>query len=644
MAGLTQQSADVRFREIDLSTSIRNRSTANAAIVLVSKQGRLGRFNTTNWTEFVNEYGERDASVSFGHYCAHDFFDEGNYLDVVRVAGTGYKYSTVLLKDNGSGDSSLTSIAGGIADPDNIDWDSYVSGGEIPLLMFYPKHGPGSYGDKLSIRVTSQNLQTPAAPTLSGHTTGGVLNAGTYGYVISAISAIGETLGSSIATVVLASTSTGSVDLTWLPVEGARGYNIYGRGATGQKLIATVGSTTFSFLDDGTITPDATKGPITVPADLPAKDPTFVVEVFDNSINPSVPQESWTVTLKDSVNGNGVQQEATQMINPFSEYINCASYVPLITTDVPFVDNAAKTALTGGDSGSAVTNGQIAAAWAEFFSDREQVMVNILINAGYVDVGVQQAMIKLAEARGDAVAVLDTPSTMQKYSDAITYRQLVLNANSSYAAIYSPDVMVNDDYNGKRILIPCSGKAAAIYARTDRVAGPQYAPAGLNRGLIDVLDIREKYNEPQRTQLFNAQVNYIRSFVGMGTAVFEQVTLQAKQSALSWVAVRRMVNVIKGGVKDYLMYSLHEPNDDFLRRQIVSSLTDYLNYWKNARGIIDFQVIADDSNNPPAKYNLGILTVTVIITPVIAVHEISVDMVITKAGVSFSEIDIAALG
>lgn len=644
MTGLYQQSADVRFREIDLSQSIRNRSTANGALVFVSKKGRLGRFNVTTWTDFVAEYGERDASISFGHYVAHDFFDDGDSLDCVRVAGAGYKYSAALLKDDGSGVTSLTSITGGIVDPDNVDWEALVTGAEIPLLVFYPKSGPGSYGDNISIRVTSQNLATPVAPSLTGVATGGILAAGTYGYVISAISANGETLASPIATVTLASTTIGSVELTWPLIEGARGYNIYGRGATGQKFLTTVGATINTFTDTGVLTPDTTRDPITSPADLPPKDVEFLVQVFDVTINPSVPQETWNCTLLDSTDGNGVQLEAVQRINPYSDLIQVASYASMISGTVPTLTNTAKTPLTGGDSGSAPTNGQISTAWTNEFSDTEATQVNILINAGYTDVGVQQTMIKLAESRGDAVAVLDLPPSMQRYTDAITYRQLVLNANSSYAALYGSDVLVNDDFNGKRLLIPCSGKVAGIYARTDRVAGPQYAPAGLNRGQVQVLDLRYQYNEAQRTQLFNAQVNYIRKFVGMGTALFEQVTLQAKQSALSWVNVRRMINVIKGAVKDYLLYSLHEPNDDFLRKQIVGSLTDYLNYWKSARGILAFQVISDDTNNPPSKYNLGILTVTVIISPVIAVHEIAVDMVITKAGVSFSEIDIAALG
>jgi phage tail sheath protein FI len=184
-----------------------------------------------------------------------------------------------------------------------------------------------------------------------------------------------------------------------------------------------------------------------------------------------------------------------------------------------------------------------------------------------------------------------------------------------------------------------------VFARTDRLAGPQYAPAGLTRGLIDVLDLRHKYGSQDRTDLFLAQVNYVRNFVGgEGNAVFEQVTLQAKQSALSWINVRRMTNVIKASVRDFLMYSVHEPNDPFTRKQIVRACTDYLQAWKDARGVSEFLVVSDDSNNPAAQYNLGILKVTIFITPIIAVHEIQVDMVITKAGLAYTEINIANLG
>lgn len=645
MPNLTQQSADVRFNEIDLSQVIASNSSSNAAVVLVSKQGRLSRFNVTTAQDFISEYGKPDAAVSFGHYAALDFFKEGASLQVVRVAGSGYAYSAALLKDDGGGVSSINSITAGLADPANIDWNTYIAGAEIPLLMFYPKSGPGSYADNIAIKILSENVTRPEILDLVSGDTGGVLNNATYSYQISAISEIGETLASDLATLdISGGTGTSTIEVTWSAVTGARGYKLYGRLDGFSYLIATLGANTFSYLDTGIVTPNSAVLPVTNPALLPTPASEFTVQVFDLSVNSSIPQETFVCTLTDATNSSGVQTEATQLLNPYSNYISVESFVPMITGAVPKVLACPLTPLKGGNSGAAPTNGQISQAWTTNFSDTEQVKVNILINAGYTDVTVQQTMLELAANRGDAFAILDMPSTMQGAQDAITFRQLQLNANSNYGAIYTSDVLESDVYSGKKLYIPPSGWVAAIFARTDRVGGPQFAPAGLNRGLVDVLALREKYNGTERTQLFDAQVNYIRNFIGSGNALFEQVTLQTKHSALSWVNVRRMVNVIKSSVRDFLMYSIHEPNDDFTRKMIVRSVSDYLTFWKNARGIQNFSVISDDTNNPSSQYNLGILKVTVFITPIIAVHEIQVDMVITKSGLAFSEINLANLG
>ncbi len=645
MPGLVQQSADVRFREIDLSQVIRSRSSSKAAIVLVSKKGRLGVFTTTNSKDFIGEYGIPDASVSFAHYCALDYFKEGSSLSTIRVCGAGYKYSGVLLKDSGTGVTKLQAIASGVTDPDQFDFSASITTPEIPIILFTPKSGPGSYANSLAIKIVSQNIAAPSAPVVSNSATGGSLGPGTYSYRVSAISEVGETLASTVSTIVVSAlTTTGLNTLALSSVPSARGYNIFGRIGASEGLIATVGGSVTTYVDTGFITPDTSRLPIVSPALLPTPSSEFTVQVFDNDFSTVNPIEEWVCTLKDSTDGNGRQQEIVQLINGFSEYINVESNVTQLTVAVPVILATAKVSLAGGNSGAAPTNGKLIQAWEAGFEDAERIQVNILINGGYTDITLQQRLLKLAETRGDAVALLDVPSSMQKYSNSIAYRQLQLNANSSYGALYCSDVLTDDIYNGKKLYTPPSGWAAALCARTDRVAGPQFAPAGLNRGLIDILGLREEYNGQQRTDLFNAQVNYIRKFIGLGTAIFEQSTLQAKASALSWLSVRRMINVIKVSCKEFLMFSLHEPNDDFTRRQIVTSVSDYLESWKNARGLLDFSVISDDSNNPPAKYNLGILTVTIFITPVIPVHEIQVDVVITKAGVSFSEINIQNLG
>ena len=644
MPGLVQQSSDVRFREIDLSETLRARSTSTGAIGFVSKKGRTSRYRVTNAQDFLAEYGQPAASVSFGHYCALDFLKEGRDLWCLRVTDpVSARYAAAFVRDSGVGVTAAVTVPAGLVSQTDIDWGTYVSGGQLPLMMFSPKSGPGSWANTLAIRIRSDNIDAPTGLASTAATTGGSLSNGTYDYRVSAISANGETLATSPVTMVIGGvTTTARVTLTWNLVEGAIGYNVFGRIAGTPQFIAMVGAATNTYTDTGSVTPNPAKLPILSPTGLAAAATVFDVEVYDLNTNTTVPVETWQVSLTDQIDGNGQQLEVEQRINAFSDYIHVESYASQLSV-IPVVKTTARASLTGGDSGTAPTNGMIGLGMSSAFADPEQLSVNILINGGIYDVAYQQRLESIARGRGDAVAILDMPPGSQQFQDSIDYRSLTLNIDSSYAALYGPDILSDDPYNGKKIYVPPSGYVASVYARTDAVAGPQFSPAGLNRGLLNVLGLREEYNESQRTSLFRSQCNYVRKFIGGGIAVFEASTLQVKASALSWVSVRRMVNVIKVSIKDFLMYSLHEPNDDFTRRQIVQSVSEFLQFWKDARGILDFLVVSDDTNNPPAQYNLGILKVTVFITPVIPVHEIQVDMVITKQGVSFSEINIQNL-
>ena len=638
MTGLVQQSSDVRFREINLAEVISSNSSSRAAIVLVSKQGREGRFNVTNTQDFVLEYGEPNASISMGHYCSLDYLAEGTSLDVVRVTPDDALYSALLLTDDDDETVWDDLSSAGVDDPANFDFDALEAGTVTPTLLFYPKRGKGSHGDNLSVQIRSENILSPDAPTAVSAATGGTLAAATYAYKVTAISAIGETLASTASSTVVGSGTTNQLTVTWTEVEGSRGYKLYGRTGGTFGLIGTFGAREFSYVDTGAVTPGVVP-PVAAP------DPTtiFTVRIFDDSISSSFPQEEFKVTYLDEVDGVGQQLEAVQRINAFSQLINVVSWVPSLLSAPPVVYATAKTSLSGGDSGSAVSNSQIALAWSTYFGDPERTKVQLLINGGYTDVTVHQAMTQVAEARGDAVAFLDVPSTSQTAEAAVTHRQLVLGIDSDYAALYSPDNLVSDTYNGKKLYTPPSGWAAAVCARTDRLVGASGAPAGLNRGIIPVLGSRYEYDGQERTDLFNAEINYMRKLIGSGTAIWEQVTLQSSNSATRWLNVRRMINVIKTSVKDFLMFSLQEPNDDFTRRQIVTACTEYLQSWKDARGILDFSVVIDDSNNSAAAFNLGIQKVSFFITPIIPIHEIQVDVVSTKKGVSFSEINISNL-
>lgn len=639
MSVLVQRASDVRVTEIDLSQIVTSASSSVAAIVMVSKKGSPTPKHFTNGDDFLNEYGNPDPQVSFTHYAAIDYFKNGNDIWAVRALGEDYHTSGVLMYLDGT-EVKLKPLPNGIPDPLNVDWEQLDPSIDKPMAVFYPNKGPGSYGDSYAIGIRSNNIEPFELSQIKVETVsdeGGNLPATTYNYVVSKIAQGGvETLASStVQAVIVSASDQNSVVLSWELDELAIGYRVYGRVNDEYGLIAELGSGDSSFTDDGTITPDETIQPIFDPSELEGS-PTasFTVQIFDLNFNTSTPVEQFECTLGEATDSSGYASELTERINPYSSYVNVQSNMTAFDEDeYPSMPNVERTQMAGGDSGTAPTSYDVAEAWS-VFSNKQLYSVNLLINGGYSNPTVQKAMIELAEGRGDAVALLDVPSANQQWQAAIDYRNLQLNANTSYAALFCPDVLESDNINGKNLYIPFSGWAGSLCAYTDSIANASYSPAGLNRGLVNVLSTRYTYDDGQATNLFKAQVNYTRTFTGAGIALWEQQTLQAKQSALSWLSVRRIVNVIKVSLYNYLVYSLQEPNDDFTARNIKRSCEDYLQSIKNARGIYDFTV---STNTTTAELNSGIRKVTVVIVPLIPIHEIQLQVVISKQGVSFEE-------
>jgi hypothetical protein len=632
------QGSKVIVQEINLSQVITSASTSVVAQVIVSNQGSTtAPILFTNAQDYTAMYGNPNPQISFDVYCGLDYFSEGNQLWAIRVAGEGALFAALLMWTDGT-NTYLTPITAGVVDPTQPEWSTLLPSGSTneAIALFYPLSGQGSYGNELAIQISSTNIQSPTGLAVTSSNTGGTLVAATYEYQISAVGAQGETLATNPVQVVIAGPQvTNSTTLTWNPVAGAQGYNVYGRTSSGLGFLVQIGQGTYTFTDTGAITPNTAQQPITSPADLPAANPQFVVDVYDTSVSTSYPREQFTCTLEDYTDSTGTQDELEQRINPFSNYIQVTSNVPSLVS-APTVDSVVLTNMAGGDSGAAPTSADIAAAW-NVFSNKQLYAINILLNSGHSDPTVQLAMDTLAQARGDCVSLIDVPSASQAFQQAINYRNLSLNLNSTYSALFSPDVLEADTINGQQQYVPFSGWAAALCARTDRVANPSYSIAGLNRGIINVLGTRYTYDQGEMDDLFQAQVNYTQTFVGQGTALWEQQTLSAQMSALSWVSVRRIVNVIKVALYNYLIYALQEPNDDFLGRQIVSSCSAYLQTIQNARGISSFTVVSDTSNNSAQDFNTGVRNVTVIIIPTIPVHIINLQVVISQQGVSFTE-------
>ena len=621
-------SSGVYVTEIDLSQAISQASTTVGAIVITAKQGPIGSYKLiTNSQQFLQLYGNPDSTVGFGHYAALAFLQEASQLYVVRAIGSGALYGGVMLQEMTATTSALYNDPQ--ANPAAVNFATTLNGALENLAYFYAI-GPGSYAQNVAVSITSLNLTAPANLTASAVASGGTLGASTRQYVVTASNTTGETVMSTSASVTLTGSNNG-VLLSWNAVAQASAYNVYLQVGGTYELLTTV--TTNTFTDTGALTPEATVNP---PASY-AGTPYFTVNVFDLTKNAVVPVEQWKCSLQNNTDGLGNQTELAQVLNAStgSNYINVVNNGTNLSS-VPLVFSVGQQALSGGSSGAAVTDSTVINAM-QLFANKEDVSINILIGGGWVSPAVQLAMDTLATTRQDTISVIDVPSADQTSQAAVAYRNNTLNLNSNYSALYTPDLYILDTYNNLQLYVPPSGYAAAIMARTDRLAQPWYAPAGLNRGLLNILGVRQVYQQGDRDALQQAQINYVRKFPGQGYAIMEAYTLQSKLSALSFIPVRRMLMVIETAVSKALLYSLWEPNDPILQQQITTIIGQYLDTIVATRGIKSYQVLCNTIDNPANTTANGTLVVQVYIIPVLPVARISLEMIIMGQQMSFTE-------
>ncbi len=282
---------------------------------------------------------------------------------------------------------------------------------------------------------------------------------------------------------------------------------------------------------------------------IQAADYEFDIEVYQKDSDGNYQQvESWTVSRKVKTDGFGNQEYLETRINGFSKYIVVADDTSQADTVMPAAQPTTL-ACAAGSNGSAINDSHVVTGWG-YFANPDEIDINILINAGYTGVTVQQAMKTLAEGRKDCVAILDVPyAQLSSVTSTSTWRTVTQNFNSSYCALYAPWVKIYDPYNDKTIVVPPSGYVAAQIAYNDYVGETWTAPAGWNRGLLNVLAVDPlKYTQGNRDTLALVQVNCIRQQPGRGVAIWDQLTEQAKKSALQDLNVRRLLITLEEAI------------------------------------------------------------------------------------------------
>jgi hypothetical protein len=283
--------------------------------------------------------------------------------------------------------------------------------------------------------------------------------------------------------------------------------------------------------------------------------------------------------------------------------------------------------------------GNIQIAYQQFAST-DNVDIS-LVMAGSADTTLAANVISLASGRKDCVAFISPELANVQSADpvaAISNFRTALTS-TSYAVMDSNWKFMYDKYNDLYRWIPCNGDVAGLCARTDQDRDPWFSPAGFNRGqLKNVVKLAFNPNQTQRDTLYKAGVNPIVSFPGEGTVLFGDKTLQGRPSAFDRINVRRLFIVLEKAISRAARASLFEFNDEFTRAQFVNLVEPFLRLVQGRRGIYDFRVVCDETNNTPEVIDRNEFIGDIYIKPARAINFIQLNFVAVRSGVAFDEI------
>ena len=211
--------------------------------------------------------------------------------------------------------------------------------------------------------------------------------------------------------------------------------------------------------------------------------------------------------------------------------------------------------------------------------------------------------------------------------------------SSSYAVIDSGYKYMYDRYNDVYRFVPLNGDIAGLCARTDSIADPFFSPAGFNRGQIrGAVKLAFNPNQTQRDELYKARINPVVAFPGQGTVLFGDKTAQSKPSAFDRINVRRLFITLEKAVSTAAKFQLFEFNDEFTRAQFRNLVEPFLRDVQGRRGITDFSVVCDDSNNTGDVIDRNEFRADIFVKPARSINFIQLNFIATRSGVAFSEV------
>lgn len=309
-------------------------------------------------------------------------------------------------------------------------------------------------------------------------------------------------------------------------------------------------------------------------------------------------------------------------------------------------DKVMSLGLTGAASVAPNDSERFANGWSQF-QDADTVDVSLL-PTGNASAALEQLIIQqVCEKRLDCMAFCSPRQTDVEYklpfealSNIKNFRDNVLNVNSSYAVLDSGWKYQLDTYNNIVRLVPLNADIAGLVARTEFTNEAWFSPAGFNRGQIKSV-VKLAYNptsDAHRDELYTRQINPIVSFPGEGVILFGDKTMQTRPSAFDRINVRRLFIILEKAIATASKFFLFEQNDAFTRAQFKNLVVPFLKTVQQRRGITDFKVVCDETNNTGEVIDRNEFVADIFVKPTRSINFIQLNFIATKTGVNFSEV------
>jgi phage tail sheath protein FI len=360
----------------------------------------------------------------------------------------------------------------------------------------------------------------------------------------------------------------------------------------------------------------------------------------------------------DAKTNDGSSNYVKDVINNGSQYVYLATFEGTLTTltnagtaasgttySASATDTIGASLTAGADSGT-LTTAEFITGFA-LVSDVDTVTVDFLIAPGMAAQAAQTTVVNnlvtiAQQTRKDCVVVA-SPDRAAVVGNATPVTSSITTTDtftrSSYLVVSNNYLKVYDKYNDQYINIADASSVAGLMAASDLNAAPWYSPAGQRRGaLLGITALSYSATKSERDTLYKAGINPVANIPGQGVLLFGDKTFMARPSAFDRINVRRLFLVVERAIALAARNVMFEFNDEFTRAEFVNIVEPFLREIQGRRGITDFRVVCDESNNTAAVVDRNEFIANIFIKPARSINYVTLNFVAVRTGVEFDEV------